>query len=73
MAATLAIRTDHRNADHHLWLNNGTWWCHFTVHLTGNRARRLRHSLRTRDQSQARRRRDRIFQQLVHGIEGGVR
>ena len=28
----LAIRLDPANPDHHLWNNNGTWWCHFTIY-----------------------------------------
>jgi hypothetical protein len=31
----LSLRTDARNPDHHLWNNNGTWWCHFTLHTSG--------------------------------------
>ena len=53
----LSIRVDARNPDHHIWNNNGTWWFHCTFH-TGNRKRRCRTSLKTRDVVEARRRRD---------------
>ena len=33
--------------NHHLWNNNGTWWCHFTVHTANGQKRRVRRSLRT--------------------------
>jgi len=72
MAETLSIRTDPTNPDHHIWLNNGTWWCHFTVHLPGHRSQRLRRSLRTRDHALARRRRDRLFSRLLRKQEGGT-
>jgi hypothetical protein len=34
MTHSLAIRLNPGNPDHHLWNNNGTWWCHYTVHPT---------------------------------------
>ena len=43
---TLAVRiTD--NPFHHLWNNNGTWWCHYTEHLPDHTKRRVRRSLHT--------------------------
>ena len=42
------------NANHHLWNNNGTWWCHLTLHLPDFTARRLRLSLDTQDLEAAR-------------------
>ena len=59
----LAIR-ESNNPDHHLWNNNGTWWVHYTVHIPGNQADRVRQSLGTRNRRVARSRRDRIFQRL---------
>lgn len=35
------------NADHHLWNNNGTWWCHYTVHRSDYTKHRVRRSLHT--------------------------
>jgi hypothetical protein len=46
------------NPDHHIWNNNGTWWCHFTVHKSDYTAERVRVSLRTRSREVARQRRD---------------
>jgi hypothetical protein len=46
------------NPDHHIWNNNGTWWCHFTVHKSDYTAERVRVSLRTRDLEIARQRRN---------------
>ncbi len=63
-APQLALRTNLRNANHHLWNNNGTWWCHATVHLADFTKRRLRTSLRTSEIEQARLRRDTLFARL---------
>lgn len=52
-----SLRVDPTNDTHHLWCNNGTWWLHYTVHF-GQRARRIRVSLRTRSSEEARLRRD---------------
>ena len=46
------------NANHHLWNNHGTWWCHLTLHLPDYTKKRLRLSLGTGDISLARRLRD---------------
>jgi hypothetical protein len=56
----LSVRVDETNLDHHLWCNHGVWWIHYVVH-EGNRKRRVRHSLRTRDVEVARRLRDTEF------------
>ena len=58
---TLAIRVNSANPDHHLWNNNGTWWCHFTVHESDHTKERVRISLKTADLKEARRRRDHVF------------
>jgi hypothetical protein len=47
--------------DHHLWNNNGTFWCHYTVHEPDYTKRRVRVSLHTKDQSEARARRDALL------------
>ena len=44
----LSIRTT-GNPFHHLWNNNGTWWCHYTEHLPDFTKRRVRKSLHTKD------------------------
>lgn len=63
-APRLSIRVQGENPLHHLWNNNGTWWCHATVHLADFTKRRLRTSLRTSEIEQARLRRDTLFARL---------
>lgn len=61
----LSPRTNNRSADdHHIWNNNGTWWCHYTVHKADYTKQRIRVSLGTRDRDEARDRRD----QLLDGV-----
>lgn len=57
----LVLRRNAQNPNHHLWNNNGTWWCHATVHLPDLTKRRLRISLRTSFLEKARLRRDTVF------------
>jgi hypothetical protein len=57
----LSVRCQRGNADHHLWNNNGTFWCHFTVHLPDFTKKRLRLSLGTDDVRGARRLRDALL------------
>ena len=63
-----ALRTNESNPDHHLWNNNGTWWFHCTVHASDHTTHRIRRSLRTKDRSEARQRRDQLL-----GLKGGQR
>lgn len=60
-APTLSVRCLPGNQNHHLWNNNGIFWCHFTVHLPDSTKHRLRLSLDTRDASAARLLRDSIM------------
>jgi len=53
MNTKLAIRVG-TNPDHHLWNNNGTWWCYYTEHLPDCTKRRVRRSLWTPDRTTAR-------------------
>jgi hypothetical protein len=57
---TPAIRTT-GNPLHHLWKNNGTWWCHYTEHLPDYTKRRVRFSLHTSDPNLARVLRDSLL------------
>jgi hypothetical protein len=59
----LSARINTENPRHHLWLNNGTWWCHFVLHFDF-RARRIRRSLGTTSLDEAIRRRDALFAKL---------
>ena len=49
------------NPDHNLWMNNGTFWCRFTVHYPDYTAGRVAKSLNTRNVAEARLRRDHIM------------
>ena len=60
----LSLRIRAQNSDHHLWNNNGTWWCHLTLHSPQGTKQRIRRSLRTHDVSLARRRRDVLLTRL---------
>jgi len=64
-AATLAARFT-SNPNHHLWFNNGTWWCHYTEHLPDYTKRRVRRSLHTNDSGIARVLRDSLLCDLTH-------
>ena len=57
----LSIRFIKNNPNHHLWLNNGTWWCNFTLKPTAGRSKRVRKSLKTADLQKARISRDKIL------------
>ena len=61
----LAIRTDEKNPNHHLWNNNGTWFVHYTVYPTPVTKERVRRSLKTKCVNEARRKRDTLFQQMM--------
>lgn len=41
----LAVRINRANLNHHLWNNNGTWWCHYTVHTADYQKLPVRRSL----------------------------
>ena len=45
-------------ANHHIWDNNGTWWCHLSLERRSGPAKRIRFSLRTNNVREARKRRD---------------
>lgn len=61
MFERLSIRVAASNPNHHLWLNNGTWYVHYTIHLHDYTKRRIRVSLGTHDLNEARRERDRVL------------
>lgn len=64
-----SLRIDETNARHHIWLNNGTWWVHYTLHF-GHRKRRVRRSLGTGELAEAVRRRDDLLGRIA--IEGEI-
>lgn len=59
----LSARIDSSNPLHHIWCNNGTYWCHYVLHF-GFRKRRIRRSLKTSDLRVAIARRDALFAKL---------
>ena len=61
MKHTASIRIHAGNPDHHLWNNNGTFWCHYTIHLPDYTKRRVRCSLCTSRLGHARKLRDQIL------------
>jgi hypothetical protein len=65
----LSVRVNTANHRHHIWRNNGVWWTYYTLHFDG-RKRRVRRSLKTRQEQEAIRRRDELFKRL--GQEGEV-
>jgi hypothetical protein len=60
----LSARIDDGNEAHHLWLNNGTWWVHYTLNFDF-RTRRVRRSLGTKSLAEAIRKRDALFERLA--------
>jgi hypothetical protein len=61
MTHSIAIRLNPANPDHHLWNNNGTWWCQYTEHPTPFTKERVRASLQTKNLTEARLRRDQML------------
>ena len=60
----LSARINQASETHHLWLNNGTWWVHFTLNFDF-RTRRVRRSLGTKSLTEAIRKRDALFARLA--------
>jgi hypothetical protein len=60
-----SLRINRRNPNHHLWLNNGTWFLHYATH-TGFQKGRVRTSLGTKCLAIARERRDAALAHLRH-------
>jgi spore germination protein GerM len=52
------VKNKNPNPDHNIWNNNGTYWCHYTVHHDDYTKQRVRVSLRTNDVQIARALRD---------------
>jgi hypothetical protein len=60
-SSKIVLRINVANPNHHLWNNNGTWWCHYTGHPTPFTKERIRASLGTKDLTEARLRRDQLL------------
>jgi hypothetical protein len=59
------------NPNHHIWNNNGTYWCHYTVHNDDYTKQRVRVSLGTNDVKIARALRD-FLMQATPKIAGNI-
>jgi hypothetical protein len=53
------------NPNHHLWNNNGTWWCYISLRNAEGMKMRHRFSLETNDLEKARQKRDRILTSIA--------
>lgn len=61
------------NPFHHLWNNNGTWWCHYTEHLPDFTKHRVRVSLHTADSTIARFLRDSLLHEISRASDSQSR
>lgn len=61
MTEKIQVRIHDRNPNHHLWLNNGTWFVHYTLHRSDYTKVRVRTSLNTGSIIQARRLREKCL------------
>ncbi len=52
------MKNKNLNPNHNIWNNNGTYWCHYTVHNDDYTKQRVRVSLKTGDVQIARALRD---------------
>ena len=56
------MKNKNPNPNHNIWNNNGTFWCHYTVHGNDYTKKRVRVSLGTNDVEIARALRDFVMQ-----------
>lgn len=56
------VKNTNHNPDHNIWNNNGTYWCHYTVHAEDYTKKRVRVSLGTKDVEIARALRDFVME-----------
>ncbi len=67
----LKMRSVAKNPNHHIWNNNGAWYCNFKIKTANGEAKRVRNPLHTRNVEEARRRRDamiRLYQNSASRI-----
>jgi hypothetical protein len=67
-SSKIVLRINTANPNHHLYNNNGTWWCHYTEHRQDFTKHRIRVSLETPNLPTARVRRDRWFSEIQGAI-----
>ena len=67
----LSVRINRKNENHHIWNNNGKWWCHLTLHKPDYTAERHRvHCIL--GHCEVRQRRDKLLQSgQGKSFEGG--
>jgi len=64
----IVLRINAANPNHHLYNNNGTWWCHYTEHRPDFTKHRIRMSLQTPSLPAARAKRDHWFSEIQRAI-----
>lgn len=67
--AGLLMRSVEGNANHHIWNNNGVWFCNFKVKTATGESKRIRESLHTNHVEEARIRRDDMIRSYNESIE----
>jgi hypothetical protein len=67
-SSKIVLRINAANRNHHLYNNNGTWWCHYTEHHPDFTKNRVRMSLQTPSLPTARAKRDRWFSEIHSAI-----
>jgi len=67
----LKMRAVEKNPNHHIWNNNGTWYCDFTLVTETGAKNRVRNPLYTDNVEDARRRRDKMIL-LYIGLSGAI-
>jgi hypothetical protein len=67
-SSKIVVRINAANPNHHLYNNNGTWWCHYTEHRPDFTKHRIRMSLQTPSLPTARVKRDRWFSEIQGAI-----
>ena len=63
-SSKIVLRINAANPNHHLYNNNGTWWCHYTEHRPDFTKHRIRMSLQTPSLPAARAKRDCWFSEI---------
>ena len=68
--AGLAMRSVESNPNHHIWNNNGIWFCNLMVKSAGGESKRIRESLHTKNVDEARIHRDAMI--LLHSTQSSI-
>ena len=63
-SSKIVRRINAANPNHHLYDNNGIWWCHYTEHRPDFTKYRIRMSLQTPNLAAARAKRDHWFSEF---------